>query len=576
MFRFIYRLIGILLLPASAYAQASVSIEISGIDQTLETNVRHYLSLVQQKDSDLLTAIQIQRLHLRADKEIAAALQPYGYYHPQVESSLSQEDGNNWRAVYRIDAGNPLLIGIFDFTINGEMATDPEFRSQIRPGIPEAGARFSHIEYEDIKAGLNRLAAENGYFSAKFVQHRVEIDVEANLARVYLHYDSGRRYRFGELKLEQSVLNDELLRRFATFKSGDPYSLDLLLQFQQLLNDTQYFQVVEVSPGQPVEDSYEIPIALRLTPRNRHLFKIGFGYGTDTGARARFGWQMPRVNPQGHHIDAEISVSEIGHEVLGNYRIPVLNPRTDQIVLSAGEKEEKFETGTSTKRSVGISLNHGVGQWRETLSLEFQQEDFSIDNEDKTSDLLLPGGAWTRTWGKGFINVLDGIRLDLSVRGADSDFASDADFIQYGVNIKFITSLSGRDRIIMRGAAATIETDNFDEIPSSIRYYAGGANSVRGYAYQSLGPTDDDGDAVGGRRLLVGSIEYEHYFSDKWGLAIFTDAGNALDDFNDDLEQGVGFGVRWKSPVGPVRVDLANAITTDNGWRLHINIGPDL
>ena len=342
------------------------------------------------------------------------------------------------------------------------------------------------------------------------------------------------------------------------------------------MSNTQYFQVVEVSPGQPVTDSSEIPIVLRLTPRNNHLYKIGLGYGTDTGARAKFGWQMPRINPQGHHFDSEVSVSEIGHRVFGNYRIPVLNPRTDEIVYSAGEEEEKFETGISTKRTVGIRLNHGVGKWRETLSLEYQREDFSIDDDDKTSVLLLPGASWTRTWGREFINVLDGIRLDLSVRGSDTSLVSDTDFLQYGLNIKFITSLSAADRIIMRGGIGTIETDDFDRIPSSIRYYAGGASSVRGYAYQSLGPTDDDGDSIGAQRLLVGSIEYEHYFNDRLGLALFSDVGNALDDFNDDLEQGAGFGFRWKSPVGPVRIDLANAISGNGNWRLHINIGPDL
>ena len=227
-------------------------------------------------------------------------------------------------------------------------------------------------------------------------------------------------------------------------------------------------------------------------------------------------------------------------------------------------------------RSVGVKLNHGRGRWRETLSLEYQREDFSIDNVDDRSRLLLPGASWSRTWGREFINVLDGVKLDFSIRGADQDLASDIDLLQYGIQLKFITSLGPRDRIIMRGAVGTIETDDFDRVPSSIRYYAGGSNSVRGYAYQSLGPEDDDGEAIGAQHLLVGSIEYEHYFSDRWGMAVFIDAGNALEDFDDDLEQGAGFGLRWKSPVGPVKVDLANAISDDQDWRLHFNIGPDL
>ena len=565
-----------LLLPFAAAAQTRVTIDVTGVDSVYETNIRLYLSLEQQKDSELLNPPQIRRLHRKAPGEIAAALEPYGYYRPQIDSSLVEEGDGLWRATYRIDAGEPVTIDSFEFGLVGEAGADPEFEALIRRDKPATGAPFSHIAYENFKSGLGGLATERGYFDARFDRHLVEIDRAANIARVYLDFDSGPRYRFGDLLLEQQMLDDALLRRYATFQPGDPYTLDQLLDYKHALNDTRFFGSVDISPAETVAEANEIPIRVELTPRGRHHYKLGFGYGTDTGARAKFGWQVPLINRRGHHFDSEIGVSEIGHKAIANYRIPVLNPRTDQLVLSAGEEQEEFETGPSTKRSLGISLNHGRGKWRETLSLEYQREDFSIDNVDNTSTLLLPGVSWTRTWGREFINVLDGLRLDFALRGADTALVSDTDLVQYGVKVKFITSLGPRDRIIMRGAAGTIETDDFDDIPSSIRYYAGGASSVRGYAYQSLGPTDDDGEAIGAQRLLVGSAEFEHYFNDKWGVALFFDQGNAVDQFDDELEQGAGFGLRWKSPVGPVRVDLAKSISEDLNWRLHINIGPDL
>lgn len=569
-------LIAGMLVSTALLAQPRVEVSIDGVDSTIETNVRLYLSIEQQKDSELLSEVQIRRLHRRAKQEITAALEPYGYYRPQVEASLIDAGEDLWRATYRIETGAPVLIEIFEFSLDGDARDDAEFESLIKSTRLQVDRPFSHLDYESFKTALGQLAAEHGYFDAEFRQNRVELDRAANLARIYLAYDSGPRYRFGELVLNQATLEDELLRRYATFKRGDPYTLDQLLEFQQALNDTRYFRTVEISAAEPVAGINEIPIELKLTPRQRHHYKLGAGYGTDTGARASIGWQVPRVNRHGHHFDSGISVSEIGHKVFANYRIPVLNPRTDQLVFSAGEEEEQFETGPSTKRSVGVSLNHGRGNWRETLSLDYQREDFSIDNDDRTSTLLIPGVSWSRTWGQGFINVLDGLRLNLAVRAADSDLASDTDFVKYEVHLKFITSLSKRDRIIMRGGAGTIDTDDFEDIPLSLRFYAGGASSVRGYAYQSLGPADDDGEAIGAQRLLVGSVEYEHYFSDRWGLALFIDAGNAIEDFSDDLEQGAGFGWRWKSPVGPVRIDLAKSISEDRNWRLHINIGPDL
>ena len=193
------------------------------------------------------------------------------------------------------------------------------------------------------------------------------------------------------------------------------------------------------------------------------------------------------------------------------------------------------------------------------------------------SNLLIPGASWVRTWGQEFVNVLDGLRFDIGVRGASVNLASDTDFLQIRGGIKFITSLGSRNRLLVRGNFGTTETSDFGQLPSSIRFFAGGSQSVRGYGYEELGPTNDNGEVVGGKHLLTGSIEFEHFFSDNWGAAVFLDAGNAIDNLNDDLEQGAGFGFRWRSPVGPVRIDFANAISTDEqDWRLHVSIGPDL
>ncbi len=557
-------------------AQPTVAVEIEGLDAILETNVRLYLSIEQQKANPLVSAGRLRRLHQKANREIAAALQPYGYYRPQIETSLTWEGEEKWRAIYRIDPGPAIPIGSFDFTISSEMGNDPEFRTLLEAKTLKPGAAFSHLEYESFKSALSRLASERGYFAAEFTRQRVEVDLESYTVRIYLDYNGGPRYRFGELIFRQDVLEDELLRRYSTFRPGDPYSLEQLLQLQRALNDSRYFQLVEVSPGEIPAGSTEVPIQVNLSPRNRHLYKLGVGYGTDTDARASFGWEMPRINRKGHRLDTKLTVSGIGYSAETDYIIPVLDPRTDRLVFSVSEVEEEFESDTSRWRILGVSLNHGRGQWRETLSLDYQREEYTLEDEDEDTNLLIPGVSWSRTWGPDFINVLDGVRFDIALTGGNDSLVSDTDFSRVGARLKFITSVGPRDRIILSGGIGSITADDFDKIPPSLRFYAGGSNSVRGYAYQSLGPEDSDGDAIGAEKLLLGSAEYEHYFNDRWGMALFYDIGNAIDDFSDDLERGAGFGLRWKSPVGPVRVDLANSISEDEDWRLHINIGPDL
>jgi translocation and assembly module TamA len=211
------------------------------------------------------------------------------------------------------------------------------------------------------------------------------------------------------------------------------------------------------------------------------------------------------------------------------------------------------------------------------LSLSYQIEDYRIaDTHDHTIEFI-PGANWTRTWGQNFINTFDGLRFDLGMRGATQHLASDVSFFQLQGGIKAITPLGEHNRLISRGRLGSIWSRAFKELPSSLRFFAGGTQSVRGYAYQSLGPVDSNGNVVGGRHLMIGSLELEHSFNDKWGVATFYDAGNAYDNVNEPLKRGAGLGLRWRSPVGPVRIDLASALSrAGRPWKLHISIGPDL
>ena len=559
-----------------AYALLNIDVEIRGISGDLQENVRLFLSIEQQKTHALVNEGRLRRLHKKALTEIANALQPFGYYRPVIKPELTKLGEGQWLAVYNIDAGPALPVAELSIVTNEALKLDPEFKKLIDNLPLRQGDVFNHAKYESIKNSLARLATERGYFNARLIEHRVEVDLKTYSARIYLNYDSGTRFLFGEVKMEQDLLDETLLRRYIPFKHREPYTLEQLINLQQALNDSDYFSRVEGSPGKTPVDSDEIPINVMLQPRKRNRYILGLGYGTDTGARGRFGWEIPRYNEKGHRINSEAKISQIGYAVSVNYRVPVLNPRTDQIVYRAGVNNEKTDTSDSTVQTIGSSLSHSRGKWREVIALNYQQEEFVVADDRGNSTLVIPSINWSRSWGRDFINTFDGLRFDIGLRGASEDLLSDTRFFQLEGGIKAITRLGYNKRLVSRGRLGSTWTDEFNQLPSSVRFFAGGAQSVRGYAYQSLGPVDSNGDVTGGRHLMIGSLEYEQYFDNKWGFALFYDAGNAIDEFNEKLERGAGFGVRWKSPIGPVRIDLANAISQNNGWRLHINIGPDL
>jgi translocation and assembly module TamA len=174
---------------------------------------------------------------------------------------------------------------------------------------------------------------------------------------------------------------------------------------------------------------------------------------------------------------------------------------------------------------------------------------------------------------------LEGHRSNVQTRGAVEGIVSDTSFLQLYGNTKWVSGLWSGGRLLTRAEAGATLIDSLDSLPASVRYFAGGDTSVRGYAYNSLGPTDSLGGVVGGENLLVGSIEIDQKIAADWSMAVFVDSGNAYDAIADfDPATGVGIGIRWFSPLGPIRFDVAVPLESDapDAYRIHITLGPDL
>ena len=573
---FIFVLLWLPSCPVAAADNTNLRVKITGLDGELLNNAEIFLSIYQQKDQTLSEA-RIRRLHQKADREIAQALQPFGYYRPTINSELRNRGDGSWEAIYKVNPGPPLPINSVDFQIIGEGAQDPEFKKLENNMALVPGNTLKHNVYENFKTRLSRMAIERGYFDARFVDHHINVDLQAYHADISLHFDTGTRYHFGPLYFRQDQLDIELLRKFAPFTEGDPYSNADLVELQRALSDSDYFSKVEVQPLRDQTEDFSIPVEADLDVRKIHKYTFGFGYGSDTGARGMVGWEVPVINSHGHRFDSELRVSEIGDTAKLRYRIPIRNPRTDQLIYSWGRTREVTDTSTSLIYSATAGMIYARGVWRENVALTYQQERYTIaDKEDRTI-LLMPGASWSRVWAKTRLQPRHGAGLQIELRGSSKQLVSDIDFIQARTRAKLIQPLGSNGRVLLRGDAGATAAAPLETLPASVRYFAGGSQSVRGYAYESLGPKDANGDVIGGKFLLVGSIEYEHRLTDRFSIAVFSDVGNAIDDISDPLKQGAGAGLRWNSPIGPIRLDVASALSEDGQpWRLHINIGPDL
>ncbi|MBS1269869.1 MAG: Translocation and assembly module subunit TamA [Gammaproteobacteria bacterium] len=320
-------------------------------------------------------------------------------------------------------------------------------------------------------------------------------------------------------------------------------------------------------------DGY-VPIDLRLTARKASEYQAGAGFGTDTGLRGSLSWEQHRLNKHGHRLGGTLQLSEIGASAEGRYTIPFGDPRREEYGIFAGYSEDDPDTSDSRLAQFGIVRSTTLGGPRLDLSFTYQREDFTVAGQTGLTDLFIPGAALSWVKADDRLFTRNGLRWNLSVRGtagAVSDFA----FLQPRASGKWIHGFSDA-RIILRGEAA-FTVAKLENLPASIRFFAGGDQSVRGFDYEALGPENEEGKVTGGRHLLVGSAEVDYGITGKWRVAAFLDAGNAFDDFTEPLRKSVGIGIRRITPIGPIRIDLARPISGGGrSVRLHIGLGPDL
>jgi translocation and assembly module TamA len=557
---------------------AKGTVTLKGVEGEVRDNIQALLAL-EQEPCDT-PDWRMQAGLKQADGQIRQALQAFGYYQPVINQSFqpAKQDGC-WSATFDIQPGRRVTLRKVDVAIEGEAGSDDSFQQLIAKSNLKAGQPLRHDYYESLKSGITNLAAERGYFDSRFTLHELRVDPAAGYADVDLHFDSGPRSRFGETRVEQDIVSAGLLRRYLLYHEGQPYARTALTETSRALSSSGYFGEVLVQPLIDEAKGREVPVRIVLTPAKRHRYTASVGYATDTGPRVGLGYKNQRLNRSGHQFSSDLSLSQVISKLTLGYTIPLEHPVTDKLRLEAGYKYENNDSYRADTTAVSATRAHQLeNQWLQEESLVFGKEDYKLTGEERQSSvLLMPGIGWSRTVADNRLYPRKGWRLNFQTRGSLQNVISDVSFLQVITNAKAVLGLPWRTRVISRVDAGATFMNEFDQLPPSVRFFAGGDTSVRGYAYKSLGPESPSGEVEGGKNLLVGSLELEHMLTEKWGLAAFVDSGNAFDDLRLDPKTGAGVGIRWRSPVGPIRLDLAHPFEKRGDMiRVHFTMGPDL
>ncbi|SEK24690.1 autotransporter assembly complex protein TamA [Halomonas daqiaonensis] len=588
---------------------------IEGIEDPLAENVRLYL---EGLEAELYSPARLESEVLRRSSE---ALRVYGYYSPRIEPRFDDPEAPT-QVTLSISPGEPVLIEVLELSVTGDAAEDPPFTEAIEDFPLEKGDRLRHAPFDSLRSRLANLALERGYFDWRFTDRRMEVRPYANSARLYLALDSGQRHRFGDVIFQGHHIETERLENLAPFTSGEPYLASRVARFNQRLGQTEWFASVNVRPrlqrelgrlALPEAESTwwqsldvagvepvgtdpriaadalvasaslqrpilpEVPIDVALTPADRHQFEVGVGYATDVGPRLRFAWDQPWINRYGHGLDHDLYLSGPEQRFTGIYTMPLADPLRDSYRFQYGLRHKDNEDTRTLESTVEAARRWKFdNDWEQTLYLRATYEDFTQAGVSNQVLLLYPGISWSRIRTRNPTFPTWGDRQRLAVEYSSDWWGSAAEFLRLTGDSEWIRMLGDDNRFVGRVGLGSITTDDFVDIPPSLRFFTGGDRSVRGYAYESLAPENDEGRLIGGEQLLTASLEAQRRITGKWWGAAFIDTGDAFNDWGpSDLKTGAGLGVRWISPVGPIRLDVAHPFDADDAFRIHFAIGPE-
>ena len=551
------------------------SVDVTGVEDDLKKNIELHMPVtIPECDAD---RGDVKLFFNTVKKNLRKATRALGYYDAEFTSGGSIIN-NCWKLRLKVTSGRPTKIISQEIKVIGKGKNEKVFKKILENYPYKIGDILNHENYSEFKTKLSEATQTLGYFDAEFEKRTIRVDPASYQASIALVLNTGPRFRYGVVTLDQKTLSNKAVQKYLIIKAGEPFKSEDLIRQQQILQRSGYYKTIKIEVLHDQIADNRVPVSISLIPKKRNAYKFKVGYGTDTGARVSAELDRRWTGSKGRQLQIKTQYAE----TLSVVSLKLVNPR---------EKPEDNSlvynidwTKDSNDDVVGRSINVGgrlvkkrSNGWIQSSSINVLLDKTQVDGEDETnSDLLLFGVGLEKVSADNLIFPTKGWRIRLALSAASEFLLSDQNVVQFRANAKRIMKL-GSGRLLARANYGTTVVHDFERLPKSLRFFAGGGNSVRGYDFESLGELNSSGTNRGGKQLIDLSLEYQHPINESWSAAVFADAGNAFDDFkNTDLEVGVGFGARWRSPVGPVRIDIGFPADDFSQPKLYLSVGADL
>lgn len=563
--------ISLLLASCIAFAKTDAAIQVSGLQGAALKNVQKRLALGFLAINNP-TATSIRAWYEQGPENIKKALEPFGYFHASTRL-LGLNFNQRWIATFAVNPGPPLYITTLHVNVIGPGADNHQILHALHKIPLRQGDVFNVTNYDTARDNILYAAQTAGYLNAKPSINKITIDLVHYTCTIDLTIDTMERYYFGITTFSENPLSPKFLKRFINYKEGAPFSAKKITHFQNNLAGAGYFKEVDATPHIDKAVNYHIPIDVNLVPEKRKSYQLGIGYGNVSGARITAGINWRWVNRWGHKFNTNLTWSNVQRNLQAEYVIPAHDPAHNQYVINAGYFTLHPRHGKSTVKKIGFGYLTTHGKWQRNINLSYMIERYQVDPDEfyRTAHVLLPNISFNWVSTSNPINIKNGARVYFILQGGAKPLASSVNFLQGEARAKLLKTFYDSNRVILRGDAGYTIIQDADKLPLSLRFYAGGPGSVRGYAIDSSGP---------GRYLTVGSAEYQRKLHGNWYGAVFYDAGEAFNTsttFKQNLAYSTGVGVVWESIIGNVSVYISKALATKGKpLRFDFSVGPDI
>ena len=552
---------------ASYKKNAEFKFVISGIKGSAFTNVKNKLIAMN-------SAMFGQELDWRIGgiirKEVKEALEPYGYFSSEVSVDINFETKN---VCVLIHHGKRMKFSSIDVAIVGNVDDGNVFAAYLSD-LRKKDVWFNSDYYKDIKGKLENLANVYGYFSYKFLKRELIVDVANYTSKISIVFAPGKRYIFGETKFSNTPFGTKLLKKYLMYANGKPYDYYLLENTHQNLVSSRFFSSVYLSP-QIDYKKHVVNIFAHLKMQNNTVFSVGAGYGTDTGARGLEKIDVHWINRNGHSISMLARGAQENSQIAIQYYIPSFSSANAIYTIMAGASRIQQLTGYAKNVQANVGYETSIDTYKLHASLNYVVESYRLNDypiygktTTTNANALYPQISIQKTYGyPNLLSPLYGYNILFVAAAGSKLIGSRTNFSQYDLSLRGIAAVPKTGvRILGRMSFGAIKAADLVKIPLSMQFYAGGANSIRGYPYNSIGP---------GRRIFTASFEVQCKLIDNLYVAGFVDIGNVSDNlFKDKLKVGIGPSLVYMSPVGSVNLSFAKPLLSGNAdWLVQFNIG---